>query len=108
MNVRPVSQQALTVANFVLLAFLLLSIFFVMLVPAHVQKLLYHFCIIGILLSAFVCIDKKLRWYMRVPMILTILLQWAYLLTDNFILNGAFKSLTICLYIAIAFFLIKQ
>ena len=108
MNLRAGSQHTSTVANFALLLFLFLTIFIVMVMPSQVQKIIYHLCITGIFLSAFLCIDKNLRRRMRYPIVLTIVIQWAYVLTGNFILNGLSKSLTICLYITIAFFLVKQ
>jgi voltage-gated potassium channel len=108
MNLKHTSQYTLTVANLVLMAFLLLAIFVVMTIPSQFQKTLYQFCFGGILISAFFCIDKKYRLYMRWLVILDLLLQWTYLITANFVLNWVSKSLTICLYIVIAIWLVKQ
>jgi voltage-gated potassium channel len=108
MNFRSGNQYTLVVANIVLMVFLLLTIFFVMMFPQTVQRVLYQFCITGILLSAFFCIDKKYRRIIRWVIGLAIALVWAYVLTGNFTLNGISKSLVICLYFIIVILLVKQ
>ena len=108
MNLKTDRQFSLTVANLILMAFLLFAIFIVTLIPPQFQKILYQGCFGGILISAFFCIDKKHRVYMRWFVALTILLQWSYLFTDNFLLNTVSKSVTICLYTIIAVWLVKQ
>jgi voltage-gated potassium channel len=95
-------------ANLVLSAFLLFSIFIVMLFPLHVQKPLYQIGMTGILLSAFACIDKKYRRIIRWLIALDIILIWAYFSTGDIVLNGLSKSLIICLYFIIAIILVKQ
>lgn len=108
MKLKSVSLHRLTVANFALMAFLMLAIFFVMLFPSPVQKLLYQFCITGVLLSAFFCIDLSYRRYLRWLMVISILLLWSYFITGNIVLNAVSKSLIIFSYIFIAIRLVIQ
>jgi hypothetical protein len=108
MNFKHGSQYTLTVANIVLMVFLLLGIFVVMMIPPQFQKTVYQLCFGGILISAFFCIDKKHRIYMRWFVALALLLQWSYLFTAGFVLNWVSKSVTIALYIIIAIWLVKQ
>ena len=98
----------LTVANLVLLAFLLFCIFAVMLFPPEVQRTLYQIAMTGTLLSAFFCIDKKYRKILRWLIVLDIISQWSYFATGNIILNGISKSLIILLYFIIVAILVKQ
>jgi voltage-gated potassium channel len=102
------TQFSLTVVNLILLAFLLFSIFFVMLFPERYQKSLYQISMTGILLSAFYCIENRYRRIIRWFILLDIILIWAYFATTNFILNGFSKSLLICLYFIIVIILVKQ
>ena len=108
MNFKNVSQQTLTIANLVLLVFLLFSIFVVMLFPSQLQRPFYQICMTCILLSAFFCFDKKYRRIIRWLIALDIILIWAYFSTGNFVLNGISKSLLICLYFIIVIILVKQ
>jgi voltage-gated potassium channel len=108
MNNKYGGQYTLTIANLVLLAFLLFTIFIVMLFPPQVQRPLYQVCITGSLLSAFFCIDMKYRRVIRWLIGLAIILIWAYFLTASFVLNGISKSLLICLYVIIVIILVKQ
>jgi len=108
MNIKYDKQFFLTVANLVLLAFLLFSIFIVMLFPPYFQKSLYQIGMTGILLSAFFCIDIKYRRIIRWLIILDIILIWSYFATGNIVLNGFSKGLIICLYFIIVIFLVKQ
>jgi voltage-gated potassium channel len=101
-------QFTLMIANLVLLALLLFSIFIVMLFPQQVQRPLYQISMIGTLLSAFFCIDKKYRRIIRWLIALDIIFMLAYLSTGNFVLNGISKSLVICLYFIIVIMLVKQ
>jgi len=108
METRPGAQFRLTVANFSLLIFLLLLIFIVMLFPFSVQKALYQICISGILISAFLCLDKKYRMYMRWLVAGGLVLQWLYFSTGNFVLNGISKTIIVGLYIIIVMLLVRQ
>src|SRR5437763_12618892 len=108
MNNKYDGQFTLTIANILLLAFLLFSIFIVMLFPPNFQKPLYQSSMTGVLLSAFFCIDKKYRRNIRWLIILDIVIIWAYFLTNSFLLNTISKSLIICLYFIIVFILVKQ
>ena len=108
MNNKYSGQFSLTVVNFVLLAFLMFSIFIVMLFPPQAQKPLYQIGMTGTLLSAFFCIDKKYRRIIRWLIALDIILLWAYFATANFVLNGISKSLIICLYFIIVIIMVKQ
>jgi len=107
MNLKPGKQYSLTVANLMLMAFLLFAIFFVMLFPPVFHKMLYQICISGILVSAIFCIDKKHRLYLRWVVAFAIVLQWTYLLTGSIILNGISKAVIICLYVIIAIWLVS-
>ena len=100
--------DTLTVANLVLLAFLISATFIVMLLPPQVQKILYQVCISGILISAFFCIDKVYRRYMKWMLAASVVIQWMYILIDSFLLDGISKSVIICLYVIIAVSLVKQ
>ena len=102
------AQFILTVANLSLLIFLLFAIFFVMLFPLIDQKWLYRICILGILISAFFCIDFKYRRYMRWLVMGDLLLQGVYFATDSFVLNSLSKFVMIGLYIIIVILLVKQ
>jgi len=108
MNTKNDKQFFLTVANLVLLAFLLLTIFIVMLFPPHLQKTLYQIGVTCILLSAFFCVDMKYRRIIRWLIITDIIVIWTYFATGNFTLNGFSKSLTIFLYFIIVIILVKQ
>jgi hypothetical protein len=90
------------------MGFLLFAIFFVMLFPRELQRILYQLSISGILISAFFCIDKMSQRYMRWVFILTIFLVWTHYLSGNILLNVISKSATICLYVSIVFWLVKQ
>src|SRR5689334_16248705 len=108
MNIKYDKQFFLTVANLVLLALLLFSIFIVMLFPPHSQRSLYQLGMTGILLSAFFFVDMKYRRIIRWLIIIDIVLIWAYFATGGFALNGFSKSLTIFLYFVIVIILVKQ
>jgi voltage-gated potassium channel len=108
MNNRDDGKYMLTVANLVLSAFLLFSIFIVMLLPPPIQKPLYQIGMTGVLLSSFLCIDKKYRRVIRWVIVMDIIFLWAYFATGNFVLNGISKSLIICLYFIIVIILVKQ
>ena len=95
-------------ANFSLMFFLILAIFFVMLFPPQIQKILYNFSLTGIFLSAFFCINLKSRRYFWWLVITGIILQWSYFLTGYIVLNVVSKSLSIFLYFIIATLLVKQ
>jgi voltage-gated potassium channel len=101
-------QNSQLLANIILMVFLVVTIFFVMLFPATVQKALYQFCLSGILISATFCIYKKYRRHMIWVVAFVIVIQWMYIFTGNILLNGVTKSVTICLYIIIAIWLVKQ
>jgi len=98
----------LTYANLVLLALLLFTIFFVMMFPPVVQRILYQCCLTGIMAAAFLCVDKKHRRYMQWFFGLSIILLWANFLTTNLVLNGISKVLAICLYLIVAIRLVQQ
>lgn len=108
MNHKPVGHSKLKIANLVLLAFLLFSIFIVMLFSGQIQKPLYQIGMTGVLLSAFFCIDKKYRRVIRWMIALTIILIWAYFSTGNFALNTISKLLIIFVYLMIVAMLVKQ
>jgi hypothetical protein len=98
----------LTVANYGLLAFLLFSIFFVMLFPPQFGKLLYQIGMTGVLLAAFLCIEIKYRRIIRWLIAATIMATWAHFSMEGFVLNLISKSLIIGLYIIIVAILVKQ
>ena len=108
MNTKHDKQFLLTIANLLLMAFLLFSIFIVMLMPLQIQKPFYQIGMTGILLSAFFCIDKKYRRFIRWLIILDIILIWSYFATGNIVLNGFSKGLIVCLYFIIVVILVKQ
>ena len=108
MHIKYSLKLPLKVANFLLLGFLLFSIFIVMLFPPQYHKSLYQIGMTGTLLSAFFCVDIKYRRIIRWFIILEIILIWAYFATANFILNSVSKSLLICLYLVIIIILVKQ
>lgn len=108
MKFKPSGLKTLTIANLLLLGFLVFAIFFVMIFPPGFQKILYQFCMTGILISSFFCIDKKYRRMMKWFVVIAIIIQWTYILTGNIILNSITKSVSICLYMVIAIWLIKQ
>jgi len=97
-----------TFASFSLMVFLIFAIFFVRIFPLQAQKILYYFCLTGIQVSAFFCIDLRFRRHMRWLIIIAILLQWSYFISDNIVVNVVSRALNIYLYLAISFLLIKQ
>jgi hypothetical protein len=99
---------SIVLAHLILMAFLLFTIFFVMLFPIPVQKILYQICFSGILAAAFFCIDIFFRRYLRWLIGLSIVLIWLYIFTDNILWNGISKSLVIFSYIIIAGILVRQ
>jgi voltage-gated potassium channel len=96
------------IPHIVLMGFLLFTIFFVMVFPLPYQKILYQICFSGILITAFFCLDKYYRRYLRWLIGLTVVMIWFYIFTDNFFANSASKSLIICSYITIAGSMVNQ
>jgi len=102
------SHHIMTIANLVLMGILLFTIFIVMIFPHPIQRTLYQVSITCILIAAFFCINMRRRRYMRWIFIAVIIIQWAYQLTGDVVMNGFSKSSTICLFVVIAIWLVKQ
>lgn len=107
-NYKYARSALLTVSHYALLAFLLFSIFIVMLFPPQFGKLLYQIGMTGVLLSAFLCIQTKYQRIIRWLIAFTVLATWAYFSIDGFVLNVISKTLIISLYIIIVVTLVKQ